>query len=521
MTARQFGQFLRRNGIWMALVGVVCGAAAYVWVSGHPSYQATAKVILQNDDRGTSGLSSGYRPPADLQTLVAAQVPVVLGPDVLRGAAHKLGSTPADLREHLSVTADPASAVIRVQATDDTAGGAQAAANAVTVAYVAYRGKYLTSQYRGAAAVVQRRLSQLLRDLAANRERSDRNTQSARAERNAIRAQYSLAFGQRQTLLVQAAATTSDAQIIAAAPMPGAPTRSAARFAIVGLILGLLFGLVLTLMREQFDDRFRGLDDLSPETRKDVFGEIPSIGRRHRNDPRRTAEVVDSLRAAWVHVRLTVPHEVRRIVVTSAGIAEGKTFTARHLAEAIADVSGSVILVSGDLRHASLDQELGIPAGMPGLTTLLAAEALPDNPRPAVADLLVDSPITGVRVLPVGPPVVRPSTLLNTKLMRRVMDRISDEADVVVIDTAPVLPVPDTLGLVDIADQVFVLITLGTTSERDFLAAKAAVTPGASAVGVLVNRVKSIGGYYSGHYEEMTPAAPSVAEPPRIADRMT
>jgi polysaccharide biosynthesis transport protein len=502
MTALQFRQFLRRNAIWIVLVGVVCGAVAYAGVSGRPSYESTAKVILQEDDPATSAISTGFRQATDLQALATAQVPVVSSPAVLNGAARKAGLAPDTLRDHVAVTSDATSAVIHITSTADDAHQAQTSANAIAAAYVAYRGRSVAQQYESAARVVDRRLRQLLRDLASSRQSRDHGSQQATAERSAIRQQYSVAYGQRQTLEVQAAASTSDAQVISPAVLPGAPTRSPARFAVVGVVLGLLLGLVLTLVREQFDDRLRSLDDLPPDVRKQVFGEIPRVGRRHHADPRRHAEVIDALRAAWVHVRLTVPHETRVIVVTSAGSGEGKTFTARHLAESIADVSGRVVLVSGDLRHRTLDAEFGIQPGTPGLTTLLAAEAERGGGESDVGEMLVTVDSRGVRYLPSGPPIVRPSALLNSAVVKRVIDRLAHEADVIVIDTAPILPVPDTLGLVDVADLVFLVISLGVTSERSLRAAQAAVAPGAKAVGVLVDRVKSTGGYYSGTYAE-------------------
>ncbi len=513
MTALQLKALLRRNVVWVVLVALACGLAAFAFASRNATYHATARVILHDAGAGTNALT-GYAASTDLQSLVTTQVPVVASPAVLRQAAGAADRPPDELRDNLTVVAQPAAAALTVSVANGDAQRAAREADAIAEAYVSYRGGFLADQYRTAAAALSKRMTNLLRNLASVTAEAQAPADptaltddplaqpaapdptavttptpadpSLAARRSAIRRQYTVAFGQRQTLLAQAAATESDAEIISPAVAPSVPDRSPKRFALLGVVVGLVLALLLVLLRNHLDDRIFLPDDLSPELRRRLLVEIPRLGRRRDHD---RALALDALRGAWMQIRLTVEHPVRSVVVASARDGEGKTFVARNVAEAIAEIEPNVVLVSADLRSDAMERSLGVAPEAPGLTTLLAAEAHGAE-WSDLSSLLVPVSGDGLRFLPSGPAAVRPSILLDRRVVEPVLARLAQVAGVVVIDTSSLDAAPEALGVIEQSDLVLLVASTGSTRVSELRQTTEAIGRAARAAAILLNRTR-------------------------------
>ncbi len=146
----------------------------------------------------------------------------------------------------------------------------------------------------------------------------------------------------------------------------------------------------------------------------------------------------------------------RAILVTSPCAGDGKSVTSLNLALAMAqEFHRRVLLVDADLRDPSLHRLLGIP-GRPGLSEILAGTATPDEAMVTLADCRLT-------VLPAGSPVDRPTELLGSAEMRRLVDTLRTQFDRVIFDTPPAVPLADVGVLAPLADGVLLVVRAGQT----------------------------------------------------------
>lgn len=213
------------------------------------------------------------------------------------------------------------------------------------------------------------------------------------------------------------------------------------------------------------------------------------------------SEALRSLRSALQLSNVDNPPKV--ILFTSALPNEGKTTTASGFARAAAASGLKVVLVDCDLRHPSVHKAFGITRPATGLVELLAE-------RLDLGKVAVKDEKTGLDILPIATGTANPPDLLASTQMRLLLDRLREDYDLVVLDSAPVLPVSDSRVLSRIADETVFVVRWNETP-RD--AAQAALRElrlfDASIAGVVLAVVDTArqakygygdGGYYYGKY---------------------
>lgn len=216
-----------------------------------------------------------------------------------------------------------------------------------------------------------------------------------------------------------------------------------AAFGIVALGISLL---------EFRSRRIRSTDVVVQDLGLSLVGALPPLpqargrvlGRRSSGEASRDVEArqrsvllesVDSMRTLLL--RLAAVESVRAVMITSAVEGEGKTSLACHLATSLARAGRQTLLVDCDLRKPSVHKLFDVP-GSPGLAEVLLGEAGP-------GDAIRLSGIDGLAILPAGRPNPAAIQALAFPETRDLFDRLKERYDFVVVDTAPVLPVADTL----------------------------------------------------------------------------
>jgi capsular exopolysaccharide synthesis family protein len=150
---------------------------------------------------------------------------------------------------------------------------------------------------------------------------------------------------------------------------------------------------------------------------------------------------------------------IRTMVVTSPLAGEGKTITAANLAIALGqDLGRRVCLVDGDLRSPQV-QTLFRLSPRDGLADVLRR-------RTSLEAALVPTPVNDLWLLPAGHLPPNPAELLGSPRMREVVSSLRDAFDLVVLDSPPVLPLPDPAILGGLADGVVMVVLAGRTPRR-------------------------------------------------------
>jgi capsular exopolysaccharide synthesis family protein len=152
------------------------------------------------------------------------------------------------------------------------------------------------------------------------------------------------------------------------------------------------------------------------------------------------------------------------MMVTSANAGEGKTSTAVHLARAFAGSGRRVVLVDLDLRHPDAHRRVGAHNDR-GVTDVLLDQA---DLATCLQFIEVDSgpgiSMTGFYFLAAGHPPSNPAELLGTARTTRLLDAIAEQADLVIIDSPPVLPVADALVIGRLATGVVLVAEARATT---------------------------------------------------------
>jgi capsular exopolysaccharide synthesis family protein len=447
------------------LIGAV-GAFLYTSVVT-PTYRAAASLEFQDITslEDLVGASAGtLETPAEL---AAGSAGTVTSNPVLAQARAALGShkTLQQLRNTVSASVDTASNLVLVTASDHNAQSAASIANAVATATAAASNRSTRLIFAADAVQLQQQIKSIPYK-AVNLV----TIQNEQVELSHLR-----------TLSVVA----RPAQIIQSADAPSSPSSPKPLFdTILGAVLGLIVGGAIMFGREALDQTVRTpeqIEDLLEwptlvELEDSVLGTVPYIDQQHRAELRPLPSTFGVLRRG---LELLTGEQAPRIVaVTSAGPEEGKTTVAISLAAAFASVGHRTLLLECDLRRPALASRLGLSDG-PGLGAYLLGEAELDT---VVHELAVPSRTAHssngsgseplLECMPAGAPMSDPDELLSSNRFKEMLRDQASKYDIVIVDTAPLLPVPDTLEILPLVDARVICVRAHRARMTDLKALK-------------------------------------------------
>ena len=187
----------------------------------------------------------------------------------------------------------------------------------------------------------------------------------------------------------------------------------------------------------------------------------------------------------------SIDKPIETLIVTSPVPRDGKSTTVANLGVIMAQAGKSVILVDADLRRSSLHKIFQLP-NRGGLTDVLL------QGEPMLDGWLQETGVDNLRLLASGPLPPNPPELLGSQKMRRLFENLTQEADMVIFDTPPMLAVTDATVLAMMADGVLV-ITDAEKTRRGAIqeTVENLRQAGANILGAVLNRVSLRGGEYS------------------------
>lgn len=498
-------RMLRDHRVLIVVVTLLFAGATAAFSFTRPSeYQSVAQLSFQEESQSNAVAGIAAVQVSTATELAAKGVAAVTSEAVLREVKADL-NTPLstdDLRSRLTATVDTSSNLVDVTATAKDERFAAALANAVAERTVAGQVTSERARFRRIAAQIQRELNRRLAGVKRN------DVAGALAASSG----YSDRLASLNTLAVSA----SPAKIATTATVPDSPSSpKPIRDTIIGAFVGLLAGLVLAFVRDALDRRLRDAADVREHlelpvvgtVRRAALGRLPFIGTDDAKVENHDTEAFRSLRT---NVELLRGQErPGTIVVTSALPEEGKSTVSASLALASATAGRLTVLVECDLRRPCLSERFGLRPS-PGLVDYLAGTAEPfDVIRsvelpPSSLSATPGAPPQLV-VVPAGEPTSNPAELLGSPRFAEFLSEIAETYDTVVVDTAPVLSVADTLEIVPSADAVLFCVRADQTTRSQATAAKAALQRipdkqvAVVITGVSPNRDEDYG-YYSSTY---------------------
>lgn len=498
---------LRRGKLIIVLTAVVCaGIALAVSLLLKPTYQAESVLSVQDPDTSLALTGVGVAPATTPLQLALSYSSQVTRQEVLSSASATIGGglTTDAIRKALSVSVDPNSALIDITASAPNADQAAAIANAVAAEDVRRTGSEARRQYALQARQVRRTLS------------------AAAGSDPATRAAYLEQLFRLETL----SAVAAPLQINTVARTPTGPTSPRPlRYTLAAFVFGLLLGLALAYGRERLDRRLRSTTDVEELLDYPIIGAISTdtLGRgggmasaSSNGTGTLRAQDLEAFRIVRQNFQYMAAEPLRSVLVTSAMAEEGKSTVAVGLAAALATAGRRTLLVDCDLRRPVVSRRLGLPPE-PGLTDYVTGNAAMEDvvhqlhtllPSLNGAGALSDQ---GLSCITAGTPAPRPAELLASDRFQRFLAELSHTYDTVVLDSAPLLTVADSLALVPAVASVLLCVRLLQTRRDHARAALHALgrLP-ERPMAVVLTGVKSEGdGYYYGYESYRAPAAPA------------
>ena len=283
---------------------------------------------------------------------------------------------------------------------------------------------------------------------------------------NAI-SDYSSLKGEIQTLQNAGSPVT-----ILQAAGPGAPVGPSVWVVLlIALSCGLIAGIGIALIRDQFDNRLRGENEIEPLTG------LPSLGELSFDKTlRKSGEVLpaasnlqtplnEGFRSLRTAMQVLLPRHNAVVVMTSVNPGDGKSFVSANTALTWARAGKQVILVGGDLRRPSLPTYFPEANGRSGLSDLLreAADSKSLNVEQRVDTLLIPTKYRGLRLIASGFDAEDPADLLATSSLKRIIEALRARADIVIIDSPPAMALVDASILAENSDGIIVIATVNGT----------------------------------------------------------
>lgn len=265
---------------------------------------------------------------------------------------------------------------------------------------------------------------------------------------------YTFLLQKREEIALQKTLATATAQFIDN-PSNGSlvsPIQSV--YLIVGLLLGLLLPALIILLKRLIFPTFADKDELVRLTNIPVLGEIcrdnsdtPIVVGENVSTP--IAELFRLLRNNINFTRGTGDRKV--ILITSSVSGEGKTFIAVNLAMTYALTGKRVVVVGLDIRRPVLAHLCGLNNSS-GVTTYLSGQTQD------LSSLIHQSQFNpNMYILPAGPVPPNPNELLLNDAAGRMFDALRRDFDYVIVDSAPIGLVSDTLLIAPLTDvQIYV-----------------------------------------------------------------
>ena len=454
-----------RRRILSILALTALGLAAGVAVSLHenPVFQATAQVLLnrQEQDIGASvsGSQAAVSQAYDNGLLSFTQAGIAATPAVAAAtiaALHLRGESPGNLLAHVAVEGSAQTDLLTFDLTAATASSAVTRVNEYAYQYTLYRQRIDTGSITAAGAQIQASIKRL--------------QQAARPNTSLI----ATLVAREQELATLATLQVGNSRVIATALSAGKIRPKPLENALVGVILGLIVGLGLALTRHAVDTRVRSSDEVTAALDLPLLGRVPAFSRASRVSDLVTVARPDSPAAEVFRILCTnldfvdLDRAVQVMMVTSAMQGEGKTTVAGNLAVAEAQAGKTVALIDVDFRRPRIARFFGLDGSI-GITSVAARHAdlqeavtrLVIGPAGVVkSDQAHEAGLGVIEVIPAGPVPPAPAEFVRSKAVASIVGAMRQRADIVILDTPPLLPVSDARQLSTLADGVLIVARL-------------------------------------------------------------
>ena len=283
---------------------------------------------------------------------------------------------------------------------------------------------------------------------------------------------YLMLLQKREENSISLAATADKGKLIDDPQYMGKVSPKNSMIMLIALIMGLAIPAGIIFVINFMRYKIEGHDDVAKLTSLPIIADVAIASETaktkadivvHENQNNQMEEVFRSLRT---NLQFVMAENEKVILFTSSTSGEGKTFTAANLAVSFALLDKKVVLVGLDIRKPRLAELFEINDHQHGITNLLT------QPDPTAADVKKQILKSGISnnldILMAGPIPPNPAELVARKSLDQVIDILKETYDYVLIDSAPVGLVTDTLQIGRVANATVFLCRADYTPKEAF-----------------------------------------------------
>ena len=264
---------------------------------------------------------------------------------------------------------------------------------------------------------------------------------------------YSYLLKKKEETDISLAVTVPNAKIIDKAygsNTPVSPKRKIIYLA--ALLLGVIIPFIIIYLIHLLDTKIHNKSDVQENVSIPFLGDIPKSDEKSKiviNSGSRssTAEAFRLIRTNLDFMLTNVSEKCKTIFITSTTSGEGKSFISINTAASLALSGKKVLLMGMDLRAPKVTEYLGLP-DRKGITNYITDDTLDFNSLIFNIDNIRNLDVISSGVIPPNP-----SELLMTKRVQHLFESIKEQYDYIIVDTAPVNLVTDTLLVAKYADM--------------------------------------------------------------------
>ena len=318
---------------------------------------------------------------------------------------------------------------------------------------------------------------------------------------------YLMLLQKREENSISLAATADKGRLIDEPAFNGKVSPRGSIIMLVAIFLGFAIPLLVVYLLQLMRYKIEGHEDVVKMTNLPIVADVAIANEAaksaagivvHENQNNQTDEI---FRAMRTNIQFMLKGDEKVIMFTSSTSGEGKTFNAANLAVSFALLGKKVILLGLDIRKPALGRLFNINDRQVGITNLLSKESVSQN------DLNSQIRQSGVNknldLLMAGPIPPNPTELLARENLKQIIDMLRQMYDYVILDTAPIGLVTDTMQIGKFADVTAFVCRADYTPKSSFgLVNQMAAEKKLPNVCIVINGVdmsKKKYGYYYGY----------------------
>ena len=283
---------------------------------------------------------------------------------------------------------------------------------------------------------------------------------------------YLMLLQKREENSISLAATADKGKLIDDPTFDGKVSPQKMIIMLASIVFGFAFPLLFTYLLQLLRYKIEGHDDVQKLTRLPIVADVAVASDSvktaagivvHENQNNQIDEIFRSMRT---NIQFMMKDHQKVIMFTSSTSGEGKTFNAANLAVSFALMGKKVVLVGLDIRKPALGRLFNIADRQSGITTLLTRDVVKED------DVMSQKSNSGINanldVLLAGPTPPNPTELLARENLGKVISILREKYDYVILDTAPVGLVTDTLQIGKYADVTAFVCRADYTPKSSF-----------------------------------------------------